>query len=136
MPRTIRKHKWNARTKKLRGSGLFDFGNNQPNQKKTMNYPNVSISYNNKVISCETCGTLVFYKIDISVNRSKTASLGADILFGSDNGLDHPLRMYTCIECNTCKTVYAPTMWNGLTASVIEIPPQVSAAPQQQVDAP
>jgi len=112
----------NNKTRKIynnrkKGSGPIDYliGKKEPNK---INYPNVSLKYNSKNILCEICKNNSFYKIDASVDRSKTAT----IFLGSDLGdvVSHPLKMYVCIKCLYCKFVYTSTYWNTLQDKIIE----------------
>ena len=131
MPNSLRniiqttKNKTRKIRKGLSGGGFFDFfsgpGNaakQAANGKKLMSYPTASISYNNSPIFCDICKKDIFYVINASVERSKTATLIVGEEF--QDAVSHPVKMYTCIECNNCKFVYQSTMWNGLTNKIIE----------------
>ena len=86
---------------------------------KYMNYPFVKLSYSQKEVKCDTCGSSIFYKIRTSINRSKTASLFFEDLEGVIN---HPTVMYTCVNCSQCKLFYEANRYNGLEQKIIEKP--------------
>lgn len=112
---------YNMKITRKKGGFLGVFNKNQT---KKMNYKIVSPEYTGKTMTCEICGKSSFYSIDISVDRSKTANLGTEIIFGhgSSEFINHPLKMYTCTECNMCKFMYQSTRWNGITQKIIENP--------------
>ena len=114
-----------TRKNRRNGGGFFDFfsgpgqqAKEAANGKKLMSYPTASIAYNNNPILCDICKKDIFYVINTSVNRSKTATffIGEDF----QDVVSHPLKMYTCIECNNCKFVYQPTTWNGMKNPIVE----------------
>jgi hypothetical protein len=140
MPKYTKENKKQKRvvqnkTKKMNG-GIFGFfeGNKTEDQKqssKKMNYKIVSPAYNGKTMICEVCSQTSFYSIDVSVDRSKTATLGTEFVFGdgASDFINHPLKMYTCIECNMCKFMYQSTTWNGITQKIVENEPLVVKPP-------
>lgn len=92
-----------------------------PVQKK-MKYPEVSISYKNNRILCDVCNKDKFYKIDMSIPRSKVATGFAGIILGEgiSDLIDHPVKCYLCTNCLHCRFVYANTTWNGTTQLIEE----------------
>lgn len=93
------------------------------------NYPMVSLQYDQYLVKCHTCSSTVYYEMDISVDRSKTAVIGMDILFGNNSNqfVSHPMKSYVCTQCNTCKLIYTSTVWNGLQQRIKPIKPQNEA---------
>jgi hypothetical protein len=112
--------------KNQRGSGYLDFlfGKRASGPNSSFNYPRVNLKYNGNPIRCEVCSTDAFFKVDISVDRSKTATLLTDAVLDEqwNQVLSHPLRMYVCTQCLWCKQMYAPTSWNGLNQTIVETP--------------
>ena len=105
----------NKTQKKQKGGGWgFESSNN-----KIMKYPLVNISYGTppSYISCDICKKFQFYSINISVPRSKISSILFDDI---SEFISHPLKMYTCVNCNNCKFIYQSTRWNGIANRINE----------------
>ena len=132
--RTRKQYKQGTRTTKKKQQKTTEGG-------ASFNYPQLSLALNNKLVSCHTCGGTIYYKLNVSVERSKTATLATDWLFGDAgqdiiNAVSHPMRCYVCTQCITCKFLYAPTTWNQLTTPIQEIQPQIPVPPPQPAPAP
>ena len=116
----------NKRTRKIyrgdekKGAGIFDIFTKNPQPNK-LNYPNVSLNYNGKSVLCEVCQNNSFYKMNTSIDRSKTASIILSDLGG--DVVSHPVKMYVCINCLNSKFVYTATSWNQLRDKIIETQP-------------
>jgi len=133
----------NKRTRKIykdeKKGGIFGFLTTKKQNK--LNYPNVSLNYNGKNILCDVCQNDSFYKMDTSVDRSKTATI---ILGDYGDIVSHPLKMYVCINCLNCKFVYTSTRWNDLQDKIMETvvapvttqPTQPQPQPQQPQEQP
>lgn len=93
----------------------------EPVQKK-MNYPIVSLSYKNDKITCDICKKNSFYKIDMSIQRSKAASIITGFVVGDglSDIIEHPVKCYLCTTCLNCRFVYADTTWNGVKSLIKE----------------
>ena len=119
----MKKKRTTMKRKNDSGGGIFDFFKSNKNGNGKMNYTLVSISYNGgKNIQCDVCQQIEFYKINVSIDRSKTADLASNFLLGSEfqDVVSHPVKMYVCTKCHNCKFVYSPTTWNGLKDTIIE----------------
>ena len=130
-------HKRAQKTKK-HGAGLF-FSDPKPNSnvKAVMNYPLCSLQLDGINIPCGVCNSSNYYIINVSVDRSKTASIATDIFLGSEANqfISHPYKSYVCHTCLHARFVYQPTYWNGLQQRIIEAP-VIEYAPTQPGEVP
>ena len=111
--KTVRTKK--PKNKTVKG-GIFELFSSKP-KSKYMKYPFVKLSYGEKDIKCDICEWSIFYKIETSINRSKTAGIFLEDLEGVVN---HPTYMYTCINCSHCKFFYKANTYNGIKQKITE----------------
>ena len=130
-------HKRAQQTKK-RGAGWFPWGNANSDSKvkAVMNYPLCRLQLDGKMIPCEVCKNDIYYIINVSMDRSKTAAIATDFFIGTEANqfLAHPYKSYVCHTCLHTRLIYQPTTWNGLQQRIIEVStdfvnPHQAAAP-------
>lgn len=85
-------------------------------------YPMMTLSYSGNSISCDVCKNNKYYKMDMSISRSKVASITSGIVLinGVTDIISHPVKCYLCTTCLNCRFVYATTTWNKLKTVIEE----------------
>jgi hypothetical protein len=117
--------------KSLNGGGIFDIFTNKPkeaeqpkeNVKENVKIgPKKTFTLNNQSIKCGECGETVFFKLDTSIDRSKTATIASNYLGMEklNQVVSHPLKMLVCCNCYSCKFIYQSTTWNQIVQKIAE----------------
>ena len=133
--------------KPINGGGFFDFllgskkkdQQQQPGnivQKDVKIGPKRTFRLNDQLIQCAECKETCFFKLDTSIDRSKTATIISDFV-GADSMVQvasHPVKMLVCCNCYSCKFIYQSTTWNGIVQKIkeepfVEAPPAAPAVP-------
>ena len=71
------------------------------------------IFYKRQRLTCHNCENTFFFKINSSLARS-TVSNFFSIFAGIYELIKHPMKMYVCANCLTCKMIYPSTIWNRI----------------------
>ena len=94
----------------------------EPTTQGKIKYPMMTLSYGGNSISCDVCKNNKYYKMDMSISRSKVASITSGIILinGVTDIISHPVKCYLCTTCLNCRFVYATTTWNKLKTVIEE----------------
>jgi hypothetical protein len=94
----------------------------EPTTQGKIKYPMMTLSYGGNSISCDVCKNNKYYKMDMSISRSKVASITSGIILinGVTDIISHPVKCYLCTTCLNCRFVYATTTWNKLKTVIQE----------------
>lgn len=77
------------------------------------------IYYRKKPLTCRICENSFFFKIDSSLSRSVVSNFFS-VFAGVYELIKHPMKMFVCANCLTCKLVYPFTVWNRIKTQITE----------------
>ena len=81
--------------------------------------PFSKIYYRKKTLTCRICENSFFFKIDSSLARSVVTNFFS-VFAGVYELIKHPMKMFVCANCLTCKLVYPFTVWNRIKTQITE----------------